>query len=447
MKLSSAHPFVPARRLAALGLLGLILLQLACVLPFATATPEPQPSATRAAAATGTRPAGASPTPAGEPTSSSLAPRLSPSAAPSTRPAAEATLRPAATLKSQPVTRLDTEKGVMAQLFPEEAQLGAPAWLGGSLRLTYSVASATREKAANGTSTSGSGLLQYDLAAVDGQLVAGSTRFFLDTDLAGTYHPTTPFASWGTPGAGEYWVNPQALKQAESLASDKLTVVRGPATVSGKVYQAVRFEYRDGNNLSIWMVDTETGLIIYYRQQIGADTDAKQTNSILSLVAVRSLKLPWAGTQLPAAVRVGGSLQYAGTQTVVVAGVGAPALRVTLTAKVTQTGQNWAQYQLTDSVVGLQANPRVTGAAQLGEALWLPAEAFKANLNGLSIDSDPQTGAKTSASLKNGLLYLTEAGKAFTTTAGYDPTSGLLVYYRQELVSPTNTTTLVLQKQ
>ena len=321
-------------------------------------------------------------------------------------------------------------------LFPELKRLPAPNWLKEATRMTYRFESATIAQKEDAKGSTGAGLMQYDLVALDEDLALTSVKFYADTVDGRSVVPSLVTSGRGIPSAGDTWINPSVLKDAERAASDKMKVARMPYKTGNATYQAVRFQYEDKGVLYVWMFEAKTGLLLFYRHALGSETDATRQLSSLTLVSRRQLKLPWRNGSRPAWARIGTRLNYEGEYNVLIPDTPATGLPYTSRALVRRTGGDWCLVQLTAAVAG-RADvdvERATGAAQLFDGLWLAPEALKA-LSGKKgvIDRDPATGARISVShARGGITELTETGAAYRSTLSYDR-SGALIAIDQEI--------------
>ncbi len=265
-------------------------------------------------------------------------------------------------------------------IFPELRRLPAPGWLKEGTRVTYRIESATIAQSPDAKGSTGAGLMQYDLVALDEALALSSMKFYADTIDGASVVPSSVFSAQGIPGAGDYWINPQALQKAENAASEKLAVVRMPTKIDGKTYNAVRFQYEDKGALYVWMFEEKTGLLLFYRHEIGRETDDQRQLSSMTFVRRRQLKLPWRDGARPDWAKINARLDYEGTYTIVIPDTPDSVLPYATRAHIKRTGDAWCLYQLRDAVSG-RANAaleRVTGSAQLFDGLWLAPEALKA---------------------------------------------------------------------
>ena len=391
-------------------------------------------SATPGQAATPTPPR-ASPTPA------TTEPNHTPTALPTApSPTARATAGPVVTPTAQPGAFLAEVlpggggRNPLLQMLPALRESPGPAWLQEGFRVTYRVQTASIAQAADEEGSAGAGFIQYDLVALDAGQVVCSMKFYLDIGN-GLLIPSLVAPAFGAYGAGDFWVDPESLKDAEGLASDELTVARMSTNIGDSSYNAVRFEYRKEDAEYVWMFDEASGLLLFYRHAIGGEDATHRQLADMTLARQRQLDLPWQGGSLPDWVRDGNRLRYQGAYSVWTMGSPAASLPYSVSVEVKRTATRWSEHQISDRLSGQAGSvtTRVTGLSQLSDAIWLPAEAIDALLRSRTLDHDPVTGAETTVSQGPGeTLTLTESGAAYETALTYDTRNGMLVAMAQQ---------------
>jgi len=334
----------------------------------------------------------------------------------------------------------------MLRLRPELATSRAPGWLREGTRVVYQVMSATVVQDPNDTGSSGAGLLQYDLVAMDRSSAVSSVKFLLDPGTGG-YTPSFVSYSLGVPGSGDYWVHPDSLKDAEALASDELTVGRVQTEAARGTYDAVRFEYRPQDAEYIWMFDEASGLLLFYRHSIELGGGKRQMSS-LNLVSVRQLDVPWAGATAPEWARPGATFAYSGSYTVTIPGVGPTSLAYAVQFEVRLAQERWWLCDVSQATAGAAStqSQRLSGASQLADALWIPPDGLQALRRGQVLDSDPTTGIEiVVAQVARDTVVLAETGSLHQASLVYDTREGILIGSEFESYSQTATTHTSLQ--
>lgn len=329
-------------------------------------------------------------------------------------------------------------------LFPELAELPAPAWLKEGLRVSYYGQSATIGVDGSG----GAGYLQHDVVAMEPALVVVSSALYLDTG-GGQVLPSALFGAAFRPGYGDWWLNPAVLDDAEEVANEDLAVVRMPATIAGEAYQAIRFEYRSGDSVSVWMFEEKSGLLLYSRLTVGTVDDEQHSSTETYLVNVRALNLPWQAKRAPGWVQRGGELEYDGVRSLTIAGEPSGQFSEAVSVAIESARPRWSRYAVASYFNGQPqgSSTRVCGIAQLSNALWLPAEALKASVRRPLIDRDPVTGIETYYSRSSGVVLIEEQGPLHYFASTFDGRTGRLLqsHLETQIGVSTSVTELTLQ--
>ncbi len=452
MSVLSARTVIIGRRVLALMVLAAFLTGCCAAMPRPTATPVP-PTATPRPTATPVPPT-ATPRPTATPVPPTATPIPTTTIEPSPTPevtdldslALPGNRFQLDRLQQQPATMAGESPNPFVKIFPDTGRAPAPAWLQEGVRVTYYVQSATVSQDPD-ESSSGAGYVQYDLVALDDRNVVSSIKFYLDTGNNVVLPSITAF-SVGIPGAGDYWLDPVVLKTAERVKIDKLTVKRTSTTIAGKSYNVVRFEYRPEEAEYVWMFDEVTGLLLFYRHAIGAEGAARRQLADATFVRQRQLKLPWQAEAVPNWVKKGGSLRYEGSYDVATMGSPAGSLPYVVLVEWERSQDRWSRCKVTGYLSGKVEGTleRVTGVAQLFDALWLPPEALAALRTARTLDRDPVTGAQIAVSRgPGGTVVLTETGVVYYTKLTYDGKNGMLLALEQETRSGVATIHIALQ--
>lgn len=350
--------------------------------------------------------------------------------------------RGAPLFQDMPVPSGDAARFV--QLFPELRTLPAPDWLAEGVRFTYALQSANVNAAA-GAGFAG-GYLQHTVVAVDTKSVAVMSQFYLEnTNGALTPAPSAP--TLALPAAGDLWLNPAVLVNAERVAHDELIVVRNQRTdEAGNAHDTVRFQSTRATMEEVWEFDEQSGVLIFFRMRYGDPEEPTQLAQML-LVNQRQLRLPWQGSRIPTWVKVSNKLQYTGRFTSLIADGTTTTLPYDLSVVTVQRDKRWSIAHLAAFSNGVSAGEQVTisGVGQLFGGLWLPREALRANPTRTRLDREPVTGAEiTWQRGADRAIILTERGDAFETVLVYDSRSGVLLAYQQTIHLPVVTTTVAL---
>jgi hypothetical protein len=330
--------------------------------------------------------------------------------------------------------QLDDSQLPFLLLFPALRAAPAPAWLTGGARVSYRVESATIPQVRGQTSASGAGYAQYDLVALEDDLAVATCKLYLDSSDGAGVVPSLSFPVLGRPGVGEFWLNPQALANAEQAASDELSVTRQDRTLAGDTYHAVRFEYTHGSAQYVWMFDVDSGLLLFFSWSIGTDADPSRQLGQMTLAARRQLALPWQGGRLPDWVAQTPRLNYAGSYATAVSGAGTVSLPATASVTMQDTGAHWNAYRLSSAIQGQGASTveALTGGDGVFDGLWLAPEALDVLQDGQTLDTDPVTGAVIAVSRGADTVTLTETGQRYQTRLIYAASDGRLLETTQQ---------------
>jgi hypothetical protein len=332
--------------------------------------------------------------------------------------------------RASAVTQVGDDNALLT-LFPELRTAPAPAWLAEGVRVTYYIQSAGPIAGPDEATSYGAGFIQYDLVAVQARSVRAAWKFYLNGS-GGAITPSGAGVSRGIPGAGEYWVQPAVLQDAERVANDELAVVHMPTTISGRDYQAVRFDYRPAGATFVWVFDAASGILLFYRHTIGPEDNPGQTAQMI-LQARRKLNVPWRGGSAPAWAK-GSTLEFEGEVRVLTFGSPTATFPLSVEAEPQGGTTRYVEYGVSQYTSGQLSNrtDRITGAGQLFDGFWLPPETLRTAMRRAVLDTDPVTGSRVTAAGAGGSVVLTESGPAYSTVLTYDSRTGALVSLEQE---------------
>ncbi len=305
-------------------------------------------------------------------------------------------------------------------LFPELRTLPAPAWLTPGVRVTYaSLAS---------VGSAGTAISHNDVVAANGREVSVFEHAY--TDIGSGVVPLSSGYLQGLPGVGSFWVNPQVLVNAERVAGNGLNVSRYNKDIAGQSVAVVRFQNDTDQSRMAYEFDSATGLMTF--------TSFTTANTVtqLWLQSVRGLDIPWAPSRAPGWVRTGATNVYSGVYATTLEGSGTFTQRFDLSFLIQSAGARWSIYQRQSALDGAAPDTitGMSGEAQLIGALWLPRSALTiaAPADGLLIDEDPHTGARTFIARNELGIVLQQQTSGSVTSWFYDPTSGVLTRYTQQ---------------
>jgi hypothetical protein len=220
---------------------------------------------------------------------------------------------------------------------------------------------------------------------------------------------------------------------------------------------------------TLYIYEEATGLLLHYSSStsgapspvIGSDEVANSANTQLvtsTLVAKRTIALPWANDPPPAWVAGLRGLQYAGALTTFIAGAPPIPIPVATTMTPTARGPGWVRFRKLTTLGGGRGIPpsttqadAVSGASTLG--IWISPEGLARLKPGQQLDRDAPTGVtatvKGSNRGPNGkeMVVISLANPIEQTDLGYDRATGMLVYINlvQRVAPATNQTQLFLR--
>lgn len=342
-----------------------------------------------------------------------------------------------------------------APLMPSLSTAVGPYWLKEGVRLTYYLAVAyvpltdhyfyrddeggwvdgqgNRYKREANIGGGGDGISQVNITYVDAQKAVAHVRTYTYSNWPG---PLVPLMTQGrivSPAAADdWWVSPSSLREAATGTRGGVKVLRGPYTVKGKTYNAVRFEMQGQQSQAVYTFDEVTGLLLHMHQIVyGSD---KQTLVSSTFVEWRKVKYPWAGMPPPAWLAGATQLQYAGTRVVSIPGVEPQAMPLTAVASITHKEPRWVSYTMQSMVQmpgGMPQTPSesqlVAGPCQFG-GIWMSPQGLRALRAGQVLDQDRAANTTVSVSQAGAAaVQITETGAAHSLTFTYDTSSGMML--------------------
>ncbi|MCR4425791.1 MAG: hypothetical protein NUW23_06310, partial [Firmicutes bacterium] len=262
--------------------------------------------------------------------------------------------------------------------------------------------------------------------------------------------PWDDTSSMGHAGVGDFWVNPSVFKEILKIPRYPLTTVQVSYEANGRVYEAYRFDYdsaEDGRRY-IWVVDPESGLMLYHAQWSPTSDRNLCHVSVMELVTTRQLLVPWAGSSVPSSFKAGMQMTYQGHIKTWLPATG-PNIPVPAVLEVvfTNVGHNWTEARVQRVFSGQPADAALTvhtGPGLLAGGFWIPPAWLARLRNGDRLDEyDPITKSQVEVSYVGTtttgvpIVAIFEWGKRYKRVWVYRMTDGLLVYWLDEkLIDP-----------
>ncbi len=326
--------------------------------------------------------------------------------------------------------------------YPQLATAAAPSWLTEGTRATYSVIASTPESEYSEniewtTGSTGYGLSQVDVVALEGGVAATYTMPYAP-DLQGAMRKLLGFGSVVPAGCGDFWCSPEVLNGIHEEAGDRLTVQRLPVTIGGKVYQAIRFDYRNEGMEMALVYDLASGLMLYHTidyTSLGMDagvlTSSRGTHAIYELKNLRKVNIPWTDGSVPAWLKAGQIYYYQGHSKSQVQGAAPLTFPLAIQMSIGSVHDRFVEAR-EDTISQDQAPyvKTVYGVAQLMGG-FIPPEARSVGTG--IVDTDPDTGMRVSLIQNdaNGIALEMTNQADFREVFTYD-TDGQLISIYQE---------------
>ena len=260
-----------------------------------------------------------------------------------------------------------------------------------------------------------------------------------------------PVSSHGTVShagcAGGMWVHPQALASLPDMDRDGTRVLRTPFQLGERVFDAIRIHTTPASGFTSYVYDLGSGLLLYTgASALGASVPTLQPGGGVApgggstllvsvwLQDVQQTQVPWRDAPAPAWVAQFGQIDYAGTRTMVLAGVQGPVTTVQQRVSVVARGPGWVQVRVDSLSDARQGTPPVHEQAVMAHGpgsvggLWIAPEALARLTEGQVIEHCAVVGITTSVSaVSREAVMLSEFGPQHRRDLVYDTRSGVLV--------------------
>lgn len=332
--------------------------------------------------------------------------------------------------------------------YPELISAPAPEWLQEGMRATYysivTISGTEYGKGIDyGTGSTGNAYNQIDVVALEG----GKAATFNQAHVPGPNGPLRSQMATGTvspAGCGDFWCNPDVLGRIPERASDDLVVQRLPATVSGKEYQAIRFDFRNDNYETALVYDLDTGILLYYTfnyhsysQDQNEITGSSGNYGTYEFRDLRKVNIPWKNGKTPSWLSAGKTLNYQGQSVIQLQGSGPTSTPLNLFIDVLSSHSRFAEMRLNVNPLDPTASKNVGVVSGVSQLIghFVPKEAIAA-LGPDVIDNDPNTGIQVSIvqNDENGLIFEKTNKQDYRGQFTYDSEGRLVQTY--EIYNP-----------
>jgi hypothetical protein len=342
-------------------------------------------------------------------------------------------------------------------LIPSLNSMGAPYWLKEGVRLSYYTAMSTvpsereyflkddkgdwvddqgrRYRKEDNPGDAGHGITQINVSFADNRLAALNIRGYQFTGV--WMGPSVPLLTTGSvvPACqgGDWWVHPQGLAQIQSSFSNGVKIGRMAYPMSGKTYQAIRFEFKTRESEVVFVYDTVTGLLLH--AHTCNRSNQRTTLGLINFIDWRKVRYPWAGTDAPSWLAQRSGLQYQGNSMLCIPTTTPFPMPMSVAISFLKKEAKWAHLMQrtvvqVPSPVPTQNTPtdaeQVAGPGQIG-AIWINPQALRTLRVGQVIDQDNTVQTRVAVTRADGgVVQITEAGKLHTTTCQYDTNTGVM---------------------
>ena len=297
-------------------------------------------------------------------------------------------------------------------------------------------------------SSSGAGFVVFDvLSAEDNRFLSWMTTHLIRPDVgnATTITDANGILS-GMPTFGDVWFPPPQLAGFADQNEPDLRVLRGPASVGGKTYQALRFQSRGPDGWAQYTYDLDSGLLLVSSSTtqggpvLTLDPSRRPVlgagNTLLTYTqfsGARRTTLPGPDAAYPAQVRRLRAFQYNGTRGIVMAGsdLQLPPTGLSIRYDITSNSGSYLNARMTVSGLTGGTSERLIPAGVIG-SLWMEPDVIGRYRAGQVLDRDALTGVQTLVFEQQSDLVLLGTRTALAQqTFGYNRRSGILT--RSEL--------------
>jgi hypothetical protein len=255
----------------------------------------------------------------------------------------------------------------------------------------------------------GTGISTIDVAGIEGGAAVLVSQFFGYNPDARQFEVIGAVRCHAGPAAAvsDFWIHPELLKTVDATSAFK--VRRGTYRLHGREHNVLRVRVSSGSRTTQWMYDTDSGYLLVYRsgstivaasptERDDEDWDGVALNH-MTLLDVRHIDWPGAGSEAPGWVRGASRLRYEGSHFVMLDGnppVSGGAIENEFRALARGRTMVFGELVATreEREQGRDALSRLAfGSGSSGPGLlFITPEGFKALRSGQVLDREPRVG-------------------------------------------------------
>jgi hypothetical protein len=228
-------------------------------------------------------------------------------------------------------------------------------------------------------------------------------------------------------------------------------VQRLAVTISGKDYQAIRFDFRSDTLQVALVYDLETGVLLYHTFDYTAYNLDKEkrflttsgNHAIVELRNLRKVQIPWKDGRIPSWVAPGEILDYQGQKVVQVQGAQPYGFPLEVQAEVAAEHNRFTEMNIAVYTEDPSSTINTKSVSGIGQLLgfWMPSEAIPGLSQGV-LDTDPDTGMQIGIvkSDENGIVFEKTNQQNYRAQFTYDPEGRLIqtiTEYNPDIITST----------
>ncbi len=262
---------------------------------------------------------------------------------------------------------------------------------------------------------------------------------------------------------GDYWGDPQQLKQMRAGTNGPVRVFRGPYKLGDKTYDVVRITTKVDGGYTQTTYDTDSGIVLSLGScttgaaqmtpgpnGAGGMGDGNTHMVQCFFVGMRQTELPWTGQRATPDLAQLKQLDFAGSYSTAVQMAGTITWPYTSHWDIGKLDEFSVQMKQTFAIDyrnGQPPQPQTSDRAGSLTCVWVDPRILGKLQQGQVIDEDPITKMKLSvAGVQNGSVVFVERSQVETTSVAYDQRSGQISGIQMQQQNGPGTTTITLQR-